>query len=102
MKYRKKPVVIEAVEARLIIESENGLGTILPDWTNEALLNGDIIVKDVPDGLGVSIQIIVKTLEGDALVASPIDMIIQGVEGEIYPCARRIFDATYDIVSRET
>lgn len=29
------------------------------------------------------------------------DMIIKGIQGEIYPCKKDIFDATYDLVETE-
>ena len=37
----------------------------------------------------------IVTLEGDH-IAGPGDMIIHGIKGEIYPCKRDIFDATYE------
>ena len=37
----------------------------------------------------------IRTLEGSLLVGLD-DMVIRGVKGEIYPCKRDIFDATYE------
>lgn len=42
----------------------------------------------------------IRTLEG-YVNASPGDVIIQGVEGEFYPCKPGIFGATYDIIEEE-
>lgn len=41
----------------------------------------------------------VETREG-RVVAEPGDVIIEGIAGEVYPCGRKIFLSTYDIVSR--
>lgn len=42
-------------------------------------------------------HITIKTLEG-TMTAQPDDMLIQGVQGEIYPCKPEIFQATYEQV----
>lgn len=77
-KYRKKPVVIEAVQ-----------------WTGN---NDDDIMEFVPTGRfgddddgGVYIM----TLEGE-MRASVGDYIIKGVQGEFYPCKPDIFEQTYE------
>ena len=97
MKYRKKPVVIEAFQ----------LGEeVLPAWFrdevnwpnswHDAITNRNITLKqDQGDCRAVSAHI--QTLEG-VMVASPGDFIIQGVQGEIYPCKPDIFEATYEQV----
>jgi hypothetical protein len=79
MKYRKKPVVIEAWRW-------NGKVTDgpMPDWlVSVALSTGDLC------------RLILPTLEGD-LTASPGDWIIRGIKGEVYPCKPDIFEATYE------
>jgi len=83
-KYRKKPVVVEAVQ------HFNDMGTdtsILPVWLIEACSNGTVYA----DGQETKI----KTLEGDHIVSDG-DFIIRGVQGELYPCKPDIFAATYD------
>jgi len=40
-------------------------------------------------------SVIIPTLEGE-MTASPLDWIIKGVSGEIYPCKPDIFAATYE------
>lgn len=84
MKYRKKPVVIEAFQW-------TGRPDQLDDpvWVIDAIKSGTVTVY--PDHL------IIKTLEGDHR-ASVGDYIIQGIKGELYPCKPDIFTATYDAV----
>ncbi len=82
--YRKKPVVIEAVQHF----DDMGERTMsLPVWLIEACSNGTVFA----DGGGTKI----KTLEGDHLVSDG-DYIIRGVQGELYPCKPDIFAATYE------
>jgi len=83
-KYRKKPVVIEAV-------------LITPEWfdgehPNELHLKGRDIVTDP-----VARNVRIKTLEGE-MIGNMGDWIITGVKGERYPCKPDIFAATYDEV----
>ena len=78
MKYRKKPVVIEAF--RLDIDC-------IPDWFMQKLVNGEAHVYGE--------QADIKTLEG-VMHANFGDFIIKGVKGEIYPCKADIFYATYE------
>lgn len=87
MKYRKKPVEIEAVQA---IELWNAPYKQWVGWLHDAYKRGEIFV--LPDRAEI------KTLEG-TMSASPSDWIIRGVKGEIYPCKPDIFAATYDVVS---
>lgn len=85
MKYRKKPVVIEAIRW-------NGIGFQvgeMPQWFLDAYMSKQINRKDD--------TLIITTLEGD-MTANPKDFIIQGVKGEIYPCKPDIFEATYERV----
>ena len=89
-KYRKKPVVIEAVQwtgdnLRDIIDF-TGLHESAKKWTWEEY-------EKVVALQGLKIF----TLEGP-LNASPGDYIIKGVQGEFYPCKPDIFEATYEQV----
>jgi hypothetical protein len=78
-KFRKKPVVIEAVR-----------------WMGGNLDEIETFIgEDAPRDYGV---IVIHTLEG-AMRASVGDWIIKGVKGEIYPCKPDIFDATYEPVN---
>lgn len=80
MKFRKKPVVIEAVQ---------WLGNNLPE------LIAFIGERPPTDASGLFIN----TLEGQ-MFASPGDWIIKGVAGEFYPCKPDIFQQTYEQVER--
>lgn len=77
MKYRKKPVVIEAFKWTV---------DVVPDWWK---FRTDILVEV---GTGAAL---IPTLEG-VMRADMGDMIIQGIKGEIYPCKPDIFEATYE------
>ena len=75
MRYRKKPVVIEAWR--------NVKGAVRPDWLKGP---GVAFAGDV---------VIITTLEG-VQNANPGDWIIRGVKGELYPCKPEIFEVTYE------
>jgi len=81
--YRKKPVVIEAVQ-------------YLPGETCDEVAALMGCSHDEMD-CGAEAEWIIPTLEGD-LHASPGDWIIRGVQGEFYPCKPDIFAATYEPV----
>jgi hypothetical protein len=80
-KYRKKPVVIEAVRFDGTDES--------CDWIYEELKKGTIG--------RTAIHLHIKTLEG-IMKADIGDYIIKGVSGEFYPCKPDIFHKTYEKV----
>ena len=83
MKFRKKPVVIEA----MLYTGANFLDVMR--WA-EALAG--------PQGWSVSAeQLSINTLEG-SMCADKGDWIICGVKSEFYPCKPDIFAATYDLV----
>lgn len=80
-KFRKKPVVIEAIQ--LVYENRN---EVLKFITSECW-------SDVDEDGQPAITIV--TLEGNHL-AKLTDWIIKGIAGEFYPCKSEIFDQTYD------
>ena len=94
MKYRKKPVIIEAMK-----------------WTGDShrdmfnFIDGkDLNAPIEPSGKNFYIDhskvkggLVIKTLEGEHL-ANIGDWIIKGVAGEFYPCKPDIFDKTYEKV----
>lgn len=89
MKYRKKPVTIEAVQ----------LGSS-PELLDAALVfcgQSGQAVEVVHDPETQSHAIAIDTLEG-RMLARLDDWIIRGVKGEIYPCTPDIFEATYEAV----
>lgn len=77
MRFRKKPVIIEAVQYD---------GTLLSVEALDGLECSQTLTSD-------TIQI--ETLEG-TMTANPGDWIIRGVKGEFYPCKPDIFEATYE------
>lgn len=90
MRFRKKPVVIEAMQYPG--HSADGVDSFLvfEDWIEPlARAAGRWPMKYRGQSL------IIPTLEGDH-EAKPGDWIIRGVKGEIYPCKPDIFDATYE------
>lgn len=88
MKYRKKPVEIEAFQYDGDFKDSKGKYYI-PEWGIKAYKEG-ILFFDGP-------TLKVKTLEGN-MIASEKDFIIQGINGEIYPCKPDIFEKTYEKV----
>lgn len=89
MKFRKKPIVIEAVH--YIGGGNMEPRGAVPEWIWRAFSDGTLRATNGMDPL------LVETVEGP-LTVSPGDWIIQGVQGELYPCKPDIFDATYDQV----
>lgn len=89
-KYRKKPVVIEAVHARALIHASGHDWKALPSWMREAYEKGGIVFTHD--------AIYIKTLEGE-MKAEKSDMVICGVKGEVYPCKPDIFEETYEYES---
>ena len=82
MKFKKKPVVIEAIL----------WDATLPTFENIVDMCGEgRTVRWDKDGM------FIKTLQGE-MRASTNDWIIRGVKGEIYPCKPDIFEATYEAV----
>ncbi len=83
MKYRKKPVVIDAVEWKVTSESFDEIRAMGTDR--------HVIWHTVHGTLSI------PTLEGN-MTAKRGDMIIKGVRGELYPCKPDIFEQTYEPV----
>jgi hypothetical protein len=84
-KFRKKPVVIEAIQ-----------------WDGTELMAMDIIKWMGKGGyrrpdykLELNPELVIPTLEGE-MVASSGDWIIKGIAGEFYPCKDEIFKRTYE------
>lgn len=89
-KFRKKPVVIEAMQ--FTQESVDEIDKWLEGHGVEFGWQG------LP-GLGKTTALLIKTLESkgaDRMTADVGDWIIKGVKGEFYPCKPDIFAATYE------
>ena len=78
-KFRKKPVVIEAMQFLNPLTGVN-----IAAWCGG---------RYVEDAMGPCI--LIDTLEGQ-MRADPEDWVIKGVKGEFYPCKEDIFAATYE------
>lgn len=87
MKYKKKPVVVEAFQYDGDLKGADGKYYV-PDWAAEAYEKG-IMYYDLT-------ELFINTLEGTHHVSVG-DYIIQGVKGELYPCKPDIFVKTYDV-----
>lgn len=93
MKFKKKPVEIEAVhfcedpieEVLKFLGFEN-LTSPVAVYENS---NARVVVNDT------NVSIVIKTLEGDMIVSEG-DYIIKDIKGEFYPCKPDIFEKTYD------
>lgn len=87
MKYRKKPVEIEAF--RFYVDP-------MPDWFMDKVTSNEVILHNCDYRTeGNLAYCIIKTLEGE-MRGNGGDYIIRGVQGEIYPCKPDIFEETYD------
>jgi hypothetical protein len=94
MKYRKKPVVIEAVTFDELVAHGRSLGVPL------------IGANEMPWSFAYGGHPITHEHDGCYLIPTPEgtmrfnrgDMLITGVKGEIYPCKPDIFAATYEPV----
>jgi len=93
-KFCKKPVVVEAFQ----MTKERRLSNIdWPQWLHAAW----DVERDWPGSLQPTEKgtgdgtLTIITLEGAHLVSWN-DWIIQGIQGELYPCKPDIFEATYE------
>lgn len=93
-RFRKKPVVIEAV---LWTGKEEDLPEIFALIDFEALPDDGMHVNKGIGYVPPLGTLDIPTLEG-TMTAQPGDWIIKGVKGEVYPCKPDIFEATYEPV----
>lgn len=78
MKYKKKPVIVEAIQ-----------------YTDDNLLE---VMKFCGEGKTLfDYYLYIVTPEGNMRVCKG-DYIIKGVRGEFYPCEKSIFEETYEVV----
>lgn len=93
-KWKKKPVVIEAMEWDG--KNHRGMFDFLDGTFRSAMAtNGTNFYIDHSRVVG---GLIIKTLEGEH-IATVGDYIIKGVKGEFYPCKPDIFLASYEPVA---
>ncbi len=109
MKYRKRPVTIEALQwsgedhIPSINEMKTFLGGSSQDFTEDNKYTIDeptfkmyLYRGSEYEGCGL----VIKTLEGEMHVSKG-DYVIKGVEGEYYPCKPDIFEKTYEKVDEQ-
>ena len=87
--FRKKPVVIEAVQFTRRFN--------WPAWFHGAVSNNTVIVRGTGKFAdpGDECYCLIHTLEGTHR-CNENDWVIKGIKGEIYPCKPDIFEATYE------
>lgn len=103
MKFRKKPVVVEAVQFVGLSRKPCKFGDAVEYNTSEiaAFMGSPIRIGTAPSGSPEGLPYIeIPTLEG-VMQANVGDWIIKGVNGEFYPCKPDIFAKTYDVVEIE-
>lgn len=82
MKFRKKPVVIDAVQW------DGGNTADVSALGSARVFEHDFSTEELE----------IITLEGK-MIARKGDWIIKGIKGELYPCKPDIFEATYELVA---
>ena len=92
MKYRKKPVVIEAIQWTGL-----NLEEVIAFTGNSIAIENLVNVADERIVEKFPVDIHIKTLEG-VMHVSKYDYIIKGVNGEFYPCKPDIFEKTYECI----
>jgi hypothetical protein len=91
-KYRKKPVVIEAITFEEFIEyGKNNGGNIVNGMPWHFEYKGHPVTHESDE------RYLILTLEG-TMDFTPNDMLITGIHGEIYPCKLDIFAQSYEVV----
>lgn len=88
MKFKKKPVVIDAIQWDGTFTGIEKIKAAFPDIETRSISRKHDAVYSWEIG----------TLEGKHIVSVG-DYIIKGVKGEYYPCKPDIFAATYDPVN---
>lgn len=87
--FRKKPVVIEAVQI------EKRMDQTSPQWWAEAIQENRVILHGMGKWSSELPMVEIETLEG-TMTGVQGDWIIRGVQGKLYPCKPDIFAATYE------
>lgn len=91
MKYRKKPVVIEAITFAELVQHGRDNGANIVGGMPWSFKYGGHPISHENDEC-----YLIPTLEGVHNM-TPKDMLITGVHGEIYPCKLDIFELTYEL-----
>lgn len=100
MKYRKKPIEIEAVQYINFDPEEACVKkcfNAFPKWLEDAIECGNITYLVLCSPNRLSYKFAIKTLEGEMSLNKKA-WIIRGMKGELYPCSDEIFKMTYEQV----
>jgi hypothetical protein len=92
MKFRKKPVVIDAVPIAELLRDAASDWKGLPSWVRDEYDRGNVIFGNA--------HVLINTLEGTHRGEKD-DMLIRGVKGELYPCKPDIFALIYESANEE-
>lgn len=93
MKYRKKPLEVEAFQLTTDVEM------IAPDWFTQAIIDEKVFIdRSINNGHVHIYGCTIETPEGRHK-AKIGDYIIRGIKGELYPCKPDIFHATYEKIT---
>lgn len=94
MFYKKKPVVIEAIQVRFPDGNKDNIihDEPRPSWLDDAIFDCVVFFDFCCNEWKIA------TLEGDHIVSDR-DYIIKGVKGELYPCKPDIFEETYEVIA---
>ncbi|MBA5932948.1 hypothetical protein [Weissella confusa] len=87
MKARKKPIAIDVWQ----VPEGDILDAVAPTWVVDAIDEG--MIAEIPN----SDDFAVNTLEG-RMIAHVGDYLAKGIDGELYPIAKDIFERTYDVI----
>lgn len=90
IKYRKKPIIIDAFQYGFDVD---------PEWFKEFKHKRYVPARNLKKSEENKFpsDILIMTLEGEMRVEY-YDWVIKGIKGEIYPCKSDIFEASYEIV----
>ena len=88
MKYRKKPVVVDALQWD---------GTNFDEICNfmQKFYGSKLNYENMSEHASKTGELFIQSLEG-VMRASKGDYIIKGIQGEFYPCKPDIFEVTYE------
>lgn len=97
LRFKKKPVTIEAVQLSACEPGEPLVFTNIPEWLEDGF-NSGVLERRSGDKVngGDWDFVAIQTLEGEML-AGPDWWIIRGLEGELYPCKNSVFRESYEV-----
>lgn len=90
-KYRKKPVIVEAITfGELVDYGKKNDGNIVNGMPWSFNYNGHPVTHENDECY------LIPSNTGGTERFTPVDMLITGINGEIYPCPIEIFKKTYE------